>query len=98
MSLSIQVSHHVLVRWQNMACLAAAWLLVALCLIKGVKTSGKVFQIILHIIHIITSDIDNHYRLFTSPPYSLTACYLYWLSVGGLPSFSYVHPSPRRNV
>ena len=29
-------------RWQNMVCLAAAWLLVALCLIKGVKTSGKV--------------------------------------------------------
>jgi len=29
-------------RWQNMACLATAWLLVALCLIKGVKTSGKV--------------------------------------------------------
>jgi solute carrier family 6 amino acid transporter-like protein 5/7/9/14 len=30
------------VRWQNVACLAAAWILVALCLLKGVKTSGKV--------------------------------------------------------
>jgi len=30
------------VRWQNVACLAAAWVLVALCLIKGVKSSGKV--------------------------------------------------------
>ena len=26
----------------NVGCLAAAWLLVALCLIRGVKTSGKV--------------------------------------------------------
>eukprot|EP00092_Neocalanus_flemingeri_P021191 GFUD01022965.1.p1 GENE.GFUD01022965.1~~GFUD01022965.1.p1 ORF type:complete len:666 (-),score=86.69 GFUD01022965.1:154-2151(-) len=30
------------IRWQNVCCLAAAWLLVALCLIKGVKSSGKV--------------------------------------------------------
>ena len=37
-----RVPHSVMIRWQNMGCLGAAWLLVALCLIKGVKTSGKV--------------------------------------------------------
>ena len=30
------------VRAQSVACLAAAWALVAVCLIRGVKTSGKV--------------------------------------------------------
>ena len=30
------------VRAQSVACLAAAWVLVAVCLIRGVKTSGKV--------------------------------------------------------
>ena len=32
------------IRGQSVACLAAAWLLVAVCLIKGVKTSGKVSE------------------------------------------------------
>ena len=30
------------VRAQSVACLGAAWALVAVCLIRGVKTSGKV--------------------------------------------------------
>ena len=30
------------IRWELLACLVAAWLLVFLCLLKGVKTSGKV--------------------------------------------------------
>ena len=29
-------------RWQSVLCLAAAWTIVAVCLIKGVRTSGKV--------------------------------------------------------
>ena len=32
------------VRGQSVACLAAAWVLVAVCLIKGVKSSGKVSE------------------------------------------------------
>ena len=32
------------VRGQSVACLAAAWVLVAVCLIRGVKTSGKVCE------------------------------------------------------
>jgi hypothetical protein len=30
------------VRWELFGCLAFAWLIVFLCLIKGVKSSGKV--------------------------------------------------------
>lgn len=30
------------VRGRSVACLAAAWALVAVCLVRGVKTSGKV--------------------------------------------------------
>ena len=29
-------------RWQLVLCLAVAWLIVCLCLIKGVQSSGKV--------------------------------------------------------
>ena len=29
-------------RWQLVLCLAGAWIIVCLCLIKGVQSSGKV--------------------------------------------------------
>ena len=83
-------------RWQNMGCLAGAWLLVALCLIKGVKTSGKVniihggcWSLLMRIFHPLPPqsprhlNLDNDHRLFTSHPYSPTVCFQSWLSVGG---------------
>ena len=39
------------VRWQLALCLLLAWTVVFLCLIKGVQSSGKVYEIPRHHIH-----------------------------------------------
>lgn len=38
------VEHPGYIRWQLLLCLLGAWTVVFLCLIKGIKSSGKVCQ------------------------------------------------------
>ena len=40
-------------RWQLVLCLAVAWLIVCLCLIKGIQSSGKVVRVSVFIVLIV---------------------------------------------
>ena len=42
------------VRWQLALCLLAAWVLVCLCLIKGIKSQGKVSAVVCTDVLLIT--------------------------------------------
>ena len=57
------------VRWKLALCLAAAWIIVSLCLIKGVKSSGKVVYfttlypyIVLLILFILVAPLDGAFK------------------------------------
>ena len=42
-------------RWQLVLCLAVAWLIVCLCLIKGVQSSGKVVYFTAAFPHVVNT-------------------------------------------
>ena len=51
-------------RGRSVACLAAAWALVAVCLIRGVKTSGKVCMAQVEIRLIVADKVSYFTSLF----------------------------------
>ncbi|KAL5014071.1 hypothetical protein ScPMuIL_008341 [Solemya velum] len=49
------VSHPGTIRWQLLLCLLAAWIIVFLCLIKGIKSSGKVVYVAATVPYVLLS-------------------------------------------
>ena len=51
------------IRWELLGCLALAWLIIFLCLIKGIKSSGRVVYVTAIFPYLVSLHITHHSKI-----------------------------------